>query len=217
MGFFKAVINLRNLYRTLNFFKYLLEVCHPCTLEVVMSVSGSITSSVQSQISRICRSWYACCWALTCAGVSLGMRRTISAFTSSALAASGLAVSDLSASGLLAEAEDGAAVSPAGTAEGCFGISHFLLPFPQKHGFVILAPTKKVGHPSSNDRVARGQFSEATVRPGDARYRLGLVMRVLNVNVKDTLYFSLREIFSEICSADKLQSAGKKKREKDEN
>ena len=183
---------------------------HPCTFEVVMSVSGSITSSVQSQISRICRSWYACCWALTCAGVSLGMRRTISiaasALTSSALAASALAASGLAASGLLAEAEEGAAVSPAGTAGGCFGISHFLLPFPQNHGFVILAPTKKVGHPSSTDRVARGRFSEAAVRPGDARYRLGLVMRVLNVNVKDTLYFSLREIFSEICSADKLQA-----------
>ena len=193
-----------------------------------MSVSGSITSSVQSQISRICRSWYACCWALTCAGVSLGMRRTISiaasALTSSALAASGLAASglaasDLSASGLLAEAE-GAAVSPAGTAGGCFGISHFLLQFPQNHGFVILAPTKKVGHPSSTDRVARGRFLEAAVRPGDARYRLGLVMRVLNVNVKDTLYFSLREIFSEICTAGKLHTAGcrqKEKREKDEN
>ena len=79
-----------------------------------MSVSASITSSTQSQISRICRSWYAICWALTCAGVSLGMRRTISfaasVLTSSALAAAGLAASDLPASGLLAEAE-GAAVS----------------------------------------------------------------------------------------------------------
>ena len=135
-----------------------------------MSVSASITSSTQSQISRICRSWYAICWALTCAGVSLGMRRTISfaasVLTSSALAAAGLAASDLPASGLLAEAE-GAAVSPAGTAEGCFGISHFLLPFPQNHGFVILAPTQKVGHPSSTDRVARGRFFEAAVHPGD--------------------------------------------------